>query len=57
MHKDSKLMKKLISNDNGIRYNWEDVKKELFENIPAKPLKKTKKNSRKSKNSTLQKRF
>ena len=41
--KDSRLMKKLIKSNTGIRYNWEDVKKELFKNIKASPSKKSKK--------------
>lgn len=40
---DSKLMKKLIKKDSGIRYRLEDVKKELFEGVLAKPFRKTKK--------------
>ena len=49
IEKESELMKKLIKNDTGIRYNWEDVKKELFENVPAKPFRGTKKVSKKAK--------
>ena len=47
--KETELMKKLIKSDTGIRYNWEDIKKELFENVPAKPFRRTKKVSKKSK--------
>ena len=49
IEKESELMKKLIKSDTGIRYNWEDVKRELFENVPAKPFRRTKKVSKKSK--------
>lgn len=49
IQKESELMKKLIKSDTGIRYNWEDVKKELFENVPAKPFRKSKKISKKAK--------
>ena len=48
IEKESELMKKLMKKDSGIRYNWEDVKKELFENVPAKPFRRTKKVSKKS---------
>ena len=47
--KESEIMKKLIKSDTGVRYNWEDVKKELFENVPAKPSRKSKKVSKKAK--------
>ncbi|MBI3591158.1 MAG: type II toxin-antitoxin system Phd/YefM family antitoxin [Candidatus Melainabacteria bacterium] len=47
--KESELMKNLIKKDTGIRYNWEDVKKELFEDVPAKPFRRTKKISKKTK--------
>ena len=47
--KESEIMKKLIKSDTGVRYNWEDVKKELFENVPAKPFRKSKKVSKKAK--------
>ena len=46
LQKESELMKKLLKKDTGTRYNWEDVKKELFENVPAKPLRKSKKVSK-----------
>ena len=47
--KESELMKNLMKKDTGIRYNWEDVKKELFEDVPAKPFRRTKKVSKKAK--------
>ena len=47
--KESKLMRKLIRKNSGVRYNWEDVKKELFENVPAKPIRRSKKVSKKDK--------
>lgn len=31
LQKESELMKKLLEIDTGVRYNWENVKKELFE--------------------------
>jgi len=49
MEKESELMKKLIKKDTGIRYNWEDVKKELFEDVSAKPFRRSKKVSKKAK--------
>lgn len=49
LQKESELMKNLLRRDAGIRYNWEDVKKELFENVPAKPFRRSKKVSRKNK--------
>ena len=49
IEKESELMKKLIKKDTGIRYNWEDVKEELFNNVPAKPFRKPKKVSKKVK--------
>lgn len=49
IQKETELMKKLIKKDTGIRYNWEDVKKELFEDVPAKPFRKSKKVSKKAK--------
>ena len=49
IQKESELMKKLIRKDTGVRYNWEEVKKELFENVPAKPIRGSKKVSKKSK--------
>lgn len=49
LQKESELMKNLLKKDTGIRYNWEDVKKELFENVPAKSFRKSKKVSRKNK--------
>ena len=49
IEKESELMKKLIKRDTGVRYDWEDVKKELFENVPAKPIRGSKKVSKKSK--------
>lgn len=49
IERESELMKKLIKKDSGVRYNWEDVKKELFENVPAKPVREPKKVSKKSK--------
>ena len=49
IRKESELMSKLMKNDTGIRYNWEDVKKELFENVPAKPFRRSKKVSKKAK--------
>ena len=49
IEKESELMKKLMKKDSGIRYNWEDVKKELFENVPAKPVRGSKKVSKKAK--------
>ena len=49
IERESELMKNLIKKDSGIRYNWEDVKKELFEHVPAKPLRGPKKISKKSK--------
>ena len=49
IEKESELMKKLIKRDTGVRYDWEDVKKELFENVPAKPIRSSKKVSKKSK--------
>jgi len=49
IQKESELMKKLLKKDSGIRYNWEDVKKELFENVPAKPVRRSKKISKKAK--------
>ena len=47
--KESKLMKKLINSDTGIRYKWEDLKKELFEGVKVKPFRKSKKVSKKVK--------
>ena len=47
--KASELMKKLIKRDTGVRYDWEDVKKELFKNVPAKPIRGLKKVSKKIK--------
>ena len=49
LQKESELMKNLLKNDTGIRYNWEDVKKELFEDVPAKPFRRSQKASRKNK--------
>lgn len=49
IQKETELMKKLMKSDTGIRYNWEDVKKELFGNVPAKPFRKSKKISKKAK--------
>ncbi len=49
IERESELMKKLMKKDTGVRYNWEDVKKELFENVPAKPIRESKKVSKKSK--------
>lgn len=49
IQKETELMKRLIKNDTGIRYNWEDVKEELFNNVPAKPFRKSQKVSKKSK--------
>lgn len=49
LQKESELMKNLLKKDTGIRYNWEDVKKELFEDVPAKPFRGPQKASRKNK--------
>lgn len=49
IQKETELMKKLVKSDTGIRYNWEDVKEELFNNVPAKPFRKSKKVSKKAK--------
>lgn len=49
LQKESELMKNLLKKDTGIRYNWEDVKKELFEDVPAKPFRRSQKTSRKDK--------
>ncbi|MBI2996082.1 MAG: type II toxin-antitoxin system Phd/YefM family antitoxin [Candidatus Melainabacteria bacterium] len=49
LQKESELMKKLLKKDTGIRYNWEDVKKEIFENVPAKSFRKSPKVSKKVK--------
>ena len=49
LQKESELMKTLLKKDTGIRYNWEDVKKELFEDVPAKPFRKSQKVSKKNK--------
>ncbi|OGI07236.1 MAG: hypothetical protein A3I68_00790 [Candidatus Melainabacteria bacterium RIFCSPLOWO2_02_FULL_35_15] len=49
IERESELMKKLMKKDSGVRYNWEDVKKELFENVSAKPIRKSKKVSKKAK--------
>lgn len=49
LQKESELMKNLLKKDSGIRYNWEDVKKELLEDVPAKPFRKSQKVSRKNK--------
>ena len=49
LQKESELMKTLLKKDTGIRYNWEDVKKELFKDVPAKPFRKSKKVSKENK--------
>ena len=49
LQKESELMKNLLKKDTGIRYNWEDVKKELFDDVPAKSFRRSKKVSKKTK--------
>lgn len=49
LENESRLMKSLLKKDKGVRYDWEDVKEELFEGVQNLSSRKPKKVSKKNK--------